>query len=322
MIANTNIKQKLNWVLSIVIVIWLGMLIYKQVNTKTEIQFKQQLDITLWTAERKYYLLIAILLLLINWGVEAIKWQKLLAPLEHIHFLRSLRSVFTGISVSLLTPNRIGEYAGRIIYLKNRNRVAGIAANIVGSVAQFISAATLGIIGLIIYSIQVKTFWFAWYLVAGSALGLAALFYIYVDINRALLWAEQFSFLKKFIKRISLIRRYEKQALIQLIALSFLRYFIFSTQNYLLLLALDVHTPLLPTYAAIFSVFWCMAVLPSVAIAEVPMRTQLSYLFLGVLVDKPISIMTASFALWVINLIIPALVGLLLLLGAKILNDE
>lgn len=312
----------LNYAIGLIVAIWMGIIIYRQINAKAEPQYWQQFDITLWTTQRKLFLLTSFFLILINWGFEAIKWQILLKKVEQISFLRSLRSVFTGISVSIITPNRVGEYAGRIIYLKSRNRITGIAANIVGSIAQFISAGAFGILGLLYYSTQVHYFWFAPWLIIGSLLVLLLLIFAYTHLEKVETLFGAWAWFKKYKKYISIIGRYNKTDLLKLIALSSLRYFIFASQNYLLLLALGLSMNSISTFAAIFSVFWCLAVLPSLALAELPLRTQMGYYFLGQIADQPLAIMAASFGLWCINLIFPAIIGLLLMLGAKILSDE
>jgi uncharacterized membrane protein YbhN (UPF0104 family) len=311
-----------NYIFGIGVMIWMSIIIYRQVQAKAEPDYWLQFHVTTWALKRKIYLAIALFFILINWGLEAIKWQILLRRIEHLSFIRSLRSVFTGISVSIITPNRIGEYAGRIIYLKNRNRITGIAANIVGSIAQFISAAVFGILGLFYFSWKVRLFWFAPWLILGSILVLSLLVYTYFRLEKVEAIFGSFTWFKKHRKYIAIIGRYNRKELIQLISLSAIRYLVFASQNYLLLLALGITCPAISTYAAIFAVFWCLAVLPSLALAELPMRTQISYYFLSNIADQPILIMSASFGLWCINLILPAVIGLVLMIGARIFGDD
>src|SRR4051812_2206215 len=57
-------------------------------------------------------------LMLLNWSLEALKWEIIVNQLQTIGFLKSLRAIFAGISVSIFTPNRIGEFGGRIFFLE------------------------------------------------------------------------------------------------------------------------------------------------------------------------------------------------------------
>src|SRR4051812_24272037 len=45
------------------------------------------------------YLLTVCILMFFNWGLEARKWQPLIAPCEKISLIRSLQSILTGVTV-------------------------------------------------------------------------------------------------------------------------------------------------------------------------------------------------------------------------------
>ena len=57
-----------------------------------------------------------------NWGIEAKKWQVLMKPIEDLSWWTACKATLTGLSFAMNTPNRIGEYAGRILYVKKENR--------------------------------------------------------------------------------------------------------------------------------------------------------------------------------------------------------
>ena len=83
-------------------------------------------------------LLLVVAMMFVNWGLEARKWQLLVSPLEKVPFMRAFSAILSGVTLSVNTPNRIGEYGGRILYLENRNKLKAIAATIVGSYSQLI----------------------------------------------------------------------------------------------------------------------------------------------------------------------------------------
>ena len=61
---------------------------------------------------------LVIVLVFVNWGFEAKKWKLLITPIQKMSFFTAFKSVLTGVTLSLNTPNRIGEYGGRILYVK------------------------------------------------------------------------------------------------------------------------------------------------------------------------------------------------------------
>ena len=65
-------------------------------------------------------IIIAVLLLFVNWGLEAKKWQYAVRDIQKITVLKAFKLTITGITMGLLTPNRIGEIPARALLL-NKN---------------------------------------------------------------------------------------------------------------------------------------------------------------------------------------------------------
>ena len=66
----------------------------------------------------------------VNWGLEARKWQLALRPVGGIAYRNAFKAVFTGAAVASFTPNRMGEYLGRILYIREGHRTQAIALTI------------------------------------------------------------------------------------------------------------------------------------------------------------------------------------------------
>jgi hypothetical protein len=49
----------------------------------------------------------------------------------------------------MLTPNRIGEYGGRILYVEEPSRIKAISLSLVGSISQLLVTMVMGCIGLL-----------------------------------------------------------------------------------------------------------------------------------------------------------------------------
>jgi MFS family permease len=228
--------------------------------------------------------------------------------------------VFTGISISLLTPNRIGEYAGRIIYLHDDNKLKGVTANIVSSFAQFIAASIFGIAGCIYHIIKFNTEWYLPYILLGSILVLIALCLLYFRLDKFVTWLNKFTILHKINSTMQVVKTYSQPLLMQIIVLSACRYIVFALQYYFLLHTFQIDIAMVPALLSVFLIFWLMAIIPTIALAEIPVRTEVSYRILQVFSANTIGIMSASVLLWLINLMIPALIGAAVLIGAKFSN--
>ncbi len=325
----TNIKI-INYAISFLLLGWLSTILYKQFQTHITLRASVKKIVDNWNTHTAMLLIIVVLLMVINWSVEAIKWRLLLKDVQAISFTRSLRSVFSGISISLLTPNRIGEYAGRVVYLQNINKAKGVMANIIGSFAQFIAAGCFGIGGMLLYYLEpvsrqylsANNIWYFLPVLLFSFLLLVILLVAFYNLGFLANRLYKFKRLHRIISILKIVENYNNQTLRRLIILSAFRYFIFASQYYLLLQIFGVSISYFVAMASIFCIYWLMAIVPSVAIAEVGLRAELSVVILSAFSSNTFGIMSTSVLLWLINLIIPALIGACLLFGIKLIGNK
>lgn len=276
---------------------------------------------SLWDTEKLMMLGVVFLLMMLNWTIEAKKWQWLMVNTERISLATSLQSILTGVAVSVITPNRIGEYMGRILYLRNTNKIQGITVTIVGSFAQLIVTGFAGIAGLLYYLLFIKKLVWLYALFGASLVLLIGLTYLYFHLARFYALVERFPYFRKLKIYIEVVQRFGKKQLYRILLLSFLRYMVYTIQLMLLLKLFMVITPLWSTLNTIWLIFWAMAIVPTIAVVEVGIRGETAVYFLAPLSTNFLGILSATSVLWLINLILPALIGCLFVYKMK-LNDE
>ena len=93
------------------------------------------------------WLITAVLLVPLNWGLETQKWRELMHRIEAIPFGLAYKAVLAGVAFSVITPNRIGEYGGRILMVK-AEKWQTVVATLVGSFSQIIVLMGAGFFGL------------------------------------------------------------------------------------------------------------------------------------------------------------------------------
>lgn len=276
-------------------------------------------------------LLAVILLMPINWGLEARKWQILVDPLEKISLSRSFFAILSGLSLAVITPNRIGEYGGRILYLKRMNKLRAISVTVIGSFSQLIITILCGIGGLVYYILHLgaiqgnilfsTALWqkFSLGLLAILTAGLVILYFRLDLIVNLFSKVKLLSRLKTFIL---ILGRFSPRELGKLLLLSFGRYLLFSVQYLFLLQLSGVGLIWWQGLLMISLIFLIMAIIPTIALAEVMIRGEVSLFFLGMLSGNKLGIITATVGIWFINLILPAIIGSLLLLRIQVFNDK
>ena len=61
-------------------------------------------------------ILLLLILTVFNWFLEILKWQTLVSVLQKISYLNALKQSFASLTASLITPNRVGDYAAKVAY--------------------------------------------------------------------------------------------------------------------------------------------------------------------------------------------------------------
>lgn len=246
--------------------------------------------------------------------------------------LRAFMATLTGVAFAINTPNRIGEYAGRILYIHEGNRIKTVSLTLVGSMSQFLVTLLLGSGGLIFLlgtygsakppatgGSYIKWIHLMVYIVSSlSVVGLM----IYFKLGRLV---NIFSKLPLFSKLASYIRVVEElsfSVLIRVFSLSVTRYLIFVCQYILMIRLMQVDVTVWQAFWLVSVVFLVMALVPSIALAEIGIRGKVSMEIFGLFSVNNIGILAASVGIWAINLAIPALIGSLLIMRIKIFRNK
>lgn len=331
MIRNKNIKIIFKYILAPLLAGWLFYSLYQQTRSQPHLHESIILIKNAPLGKQAWKFWLVIFLALINWGIEARKWQVLVKPIQQMSFWRAYKSVLSGVALSLNTPNRMGEYGGRILYLKEGNRIKGISLSIAGSISQLIITLILGCCGLI-YILFFQTaptdslmglsiFWIRVLLFISSFIAVLLILFFF-RLSWLIRIIEKLPASKKFIEYINVLEEFTAKLLLRLLSLSFFRYLVFVIQYILLLQVLDVQIFWVESFWIISILFLVLAIVPSFAIADLGIRGKFSTELLSVYSANTLGILGTTFGIWFINLFIPALAGSILILGIKFFKDK
>ena len=92
---------------------------------------------------------------------------------------------------------------------------------------------------------------------------------------------------------------------------------VFSLQYFILLLFFEVDINLFDSLIMSSLVFFTISIIPTIAITEIGVRGSLAIYFFGLISSNNIGILTATFSLWIVNLVLPALIGIIFVYNLK-----
>lgn len=320
-VNKTTKKIILNYILAPVLLALLLWLIYKQVHQQGSFEAQWSDFKKHWQEGNKFLLLLVALLAPVNWMLEAVKWQKLLKKIEPLPFGRAFASTLTGIAFSLVTPNKIGDFAGRILYLENKNKLRAVIATLVGNLAQTLVTFAFGIAGLIYFNIYHPGTWQLLTLIAAVAAS-CLLVFIYLRIDLIASWAEHRKWLRKVIISIRILKRYSKKDLGQLLLLSLWRFCVYNLQFLVLANVLGAGIPWHTGFLVSGLMFWMITVIPSIFFADLGVRGVIAGLLFTdtAIASNGFAILAGSYMIWFLNLVVPAIVGSILIITIRIIR--
>lgn len=243
-----------------------------------------------WQAMKsgRLWLLSTLVLLLVplNWYLEVMKWRICVAPLTPITSRQALWSVLRGLSLNWVIPFTLGDFIGRSINLpKNKG---AIRANLVN---RFASLWTT----LFMFALASMFYWPDQGVLTKAGFSLTIVIVVF-----ALRWDKHYAISDK----------------VKLLVISSFRYLVFSLQFGLLLFHFCPDLSLTLLMAGIPVVFLIRTLAPSLLGALGVREAAVIWTF-ATHSALPGNLLIASLFLWLFNLVLPSMVGLLPILAYR-----
>lgn len=321
------LQKKINivvqYLIAPILFVWLCYSIYDQIKAQDQLPtFINSLqEIPFATAF--YYLLFITILAVFNWGLEAYKWKQLTHRLQPLSFKAAYAAILTGQAVSFSSINRIGESIGKSMLLSDGNRLKGMVLSFVSSASQLLVTLLAGLIAVIWmydrFYLQLQSQLHVSEVVLSVLYG--ALFFLvslficcYAAIPFFANKLAKVQFFSKYVFLLESIQTIPKQLLFQLTLISGVRYLVFLLQYLLIFTLCDVNIDA-PTLMALTSIlFLILAIIPTLTLAELGIRGKVSLFLFAMYSANTLGVLAAAGGIWLLNLIIPACLGGLILL--------
>ncbi len=261
------------------------------------------------------YARFALLLVPVNWGIEFLKWLLITKSVGTSLSIRTLgASLFAGISTGIVTPNRIGNFIGRVIYFDYKERALLTLGTLYGNLAQFLATVFFGVVGLYFTSNTAVGFQIGdWLLGFGFCVVVCAIILYFVFPFVPL---RRINVFKRRLNTLLIFQKSSKRTFLLLFILSGARYLVFILQFTLLLIAFGAEYSHELIYS-LYVLYFASTLTPNLIMGKLVVRETIGLVVLAGVVSNPMIILTASLSLWVINLGIPSLIGLFFVVQSK-----
>ncbi len=315
-----------NIMIKLVLAMLISYVIYNQIFARENIKELTDAFTARWTIEFIPWLAMAIILMPINWIFETLKWRVLIKQFDKNSFWQHYKAIFAGISFSIFTPNRIGEYGGRILLVDAKNNWKAVVATLVGSFSQLLILLSFGVLGFIYFISQFTNteaylIWSSTLLVIGIV-GLLYFCFFNIDLTIPIIQRlARTERLRKYTHHFEVLRNYSKYELSLALRYALLRYFVYAFQYYLILRFFGIEVSLLTGLSGIATIFLLQTSIPLSPILGLFVRGEIALFVWGYFCSNQLNILASTFSLWVLNLIIPALIGVLFIVNINVLKS-
>jgi len=272
------------------------------------------------------WILIALILMPLNWALETYKWIKFTKDFDPIGFLNAFRAVLTGVLFSVFTPNRIGEYGGRVLWLKPENQWKGVIATILSSYCQILITLTFGILGFVYFSynyFNLNSLVLTSIIFIGILI-IVLLFLIFFNIDLLIPFAKKTKWIKRFnkvLKQLLILTHYSSQELLNALWIAFLRYCLYCIQYLLVLKFFNIEPPIIDGLASITTFFFLQTSIPLPPIMGLITRGEIALQIWGHFNVNNMLILASTYTIWVINVLLPSFIGLIFVISINIVKS-
>jgi uncharacterized membrane protein YbhN (UPF0104 family) len=259
---------------------------------------------------------IVLLLGVLNIFLQYSKWQlTCVEVLEIKDRLKIFRSLFFGFSAGIITPLRIGEYFGRGIEFRDKSLVQVTVATLIDKFFPLMMVASLGSISSLFY------IYFYYDVSIYIFLSLFILIFTFFYLLIILLLSNKFwnsilfsklnssVKLKPFLEKLRIFESLDRTYFFKMHVISFLFYLCFLIQYALLVSAFSNHFDFVHYLWAANLIMFAKTLIPPISFGELGIREGASVYFLTQMGETASVGFNASILLFIINLLIPALVG-------------
>lgn len=312
-------KILLRYVLAPILMVFFLWLIYRQLVAKGDLRQQWEELKGYWHRADSRWFAVVILLAPVNWFWEAVKWQRVVRYLHPVSLRIACKAVMTGIAFGMVTPGKLGDFAGRILYLPPRKRVSAAIGTLLTNLIQVAASSTAGIAGLCYFLLHHQSGrWLSDFL---KVCGLAVILIGILWFTRGywVAYMMRFGMVRKYSRYFRVLKWYDKKDIIYIYGFSLVKYLTYNVQFLVLANLLGAQIPWVAGIFATMMMYWLLMAIPSFMLADISVRgfvATMVFVETGLALNG-VSLLSASYVTWLLNLVLPSVIGSILMTGIR-----
>lgn len=252
-----------------------------------------------------------ILFMPLNYFFEWKKWNSIIDTLNiDLGTKTNFQAIMAGIITGMLTPNMQGNFLGRMYYFPRRNRISIVLLTIWSNLGQLIITLSFGLFSLFIFKAsylpqsQVAVWILLLFIVGFLVIFFSFEKWIFGSKNN---WFQRI----KWLKRMRFLLKENPKFRFEQLGWGTLRYLVFSFQFVLAFMAFGASFSW-ELVVLVFQIYLWTTLAPSIILGKLVVRESIAIWVMTSIGLDAWTIIAASLSIWVINLLVPTLFGIVI----------
>ena len=297
-------KQFLSLVIKLSIVIGCCCFIYTKLVENEQMNFsafyQNLIENEVFTLKNSLFL---FFFTFFNWFLEITKWHLLISFIGNSSFKKAIVQSLASFTTSLITPNRIGEYGAKVLYFQKPFRKKVIGLNVVGNFYQMLMTVVFGVVGFSYFILKHKIEIEMHLVFKFVGVILFVVFTLFFVSKKLKYKNSYFKKIQDFMMEIPL------KLNLNISFISFLRFLIFSHQFYFLLLIFNIDVFYIEAISAITSMYLLASIIPVFPMFDFVIKSSIAVWIFSFLIIEPLTIVSITTLMWILNFMLPAIIG-------------
>ena len=263
------------------------------------------------------FFILCICLSFLNWFIEAFKWRRILRNDYLMSYQKAYKAILASLSMSVFTPNRLGEYGVRILTVPPSLRRKALASLLVCNISQLSSTLLFGCVGIFVlgglYTEQVNPF----LRYSIGAIGIVTTLFAYIKLPVILGFLSKWRMFSYFKRVLRIVNKVDRIILREQLGLSLLRYIVFVSQQsfFFMLAGLEISYTQAFFTTALFHL--AMMGIPTIIWLDVIVKGSVALSLFSLYTNQAEIILAVVFFMWFLNIAMPAVIGSLFVFNRK-----
>lgn len=311
-----KIKRRISLIIKILFIsFFIYFILTKLVSIKLAIYLFKKSD--------KLLLLLALALGFINIYLQYLRWNFITRIAFHINDkTKSFKSLMIGLAGGFITPMRLGEIVGRNYIYSNVDIYTLSLASFVDKLFPLILTLVIGFISSLLFTMKYFNFHYIIYYVAITIYLVVLIVLLLLIFNRKIFkyFVEKLSLIKKFGTIINNVKQFKNirlKSLLHLITLTTVYYICLISQYAILVMSFSHNFSFFSFLYAGTILFFVLSLASPLSISGIGVREITSIYVLSKFQISNEASFNAGVYLFIINIFIPSLIGIIYLIKHK-----